>query len=70
MSKKKKKFEVVMSMNSYHTFIVEAYDEDGVHEEVMSGKHDAVEIDPRDDASLEEINPLDDAGVNIDPSRR
>ena len=70
LSKKKKKFEVVMSMNSYHTFIVEAYDEDGAHEEVMSGKHDAVEIEPRDDAYLEEINPLDDAGVHIDPSRR
>ena len=70
LSKKKKKFEVVMSMSSYHTFIVEAYTEGEAHQEVMSGQHDAVEIEPRDDPYLEEINPLDDAGVHIDPSRR
>ena len=70
LSKKKKKFEVVVSMTSYHTFIVEARDEDEAHEEVMTGQHDAVEIEPRSDMYLEEINPLDEAGNHIDPSRR
>jgi len=70
LSKKKKKFEVVISMSSYHTFIVEAYTEDDAHEEVMSGQHDAVEIEPTSDMYLEEINPLDDDGIHIDPSRR
>ena len=34
---KKKKFEVVVSMNSYHTYIVEATDEDEAYEAVVSG---------------------------------
>ncbi len=55
---KKKKFEVVVSMNSYHTYIVEAIDEDGAYEEVMSGQHDPVEIEPKDDPCLEEVNPI------------
>ncbi len=70
LSKKKKKFEVVLGMNSYHTYIVEAVDEDDAYEQVMSGQHEAVEIDPRDDPCFEEINPLDDDGIHIDPSRR
>ena len=69
-SKKKKKFEVVISMSSYHTFIVEAYTEGEAHQEVMSGQHDAVEIEPTSDMYLEEINPLDENGIHLDPSRR
>ena len=45
-------------MNSYHTYIVEAIDEDGAYEEVMSGQHDPVEIEPKDDPCLEEVNPI------------
>ena len=70
MEKKKKKFEVVVSMSSYHTFIVEAHSEGEAQAEVMSGQHDAVEIEPTSDFYLEEINPLDDDGVHVDPSRR
>ena len=78
MEKKKKKFEVVVSMSSYHTFIVEAHTEGEAQAEVMSGQHDAVEVEPtsdfyrgwRGDATVEQINSLDDDGIHIDPSRR
>jgi hypothetical protein len=56
---KKKKFEVVVSMNSYHTYIVEASNEDAAYEAVMSGKHDPVEIEPQDDPCLEGVNPIE-----------
>ena len=70
MEVKKKKFEVIVSMSSYHTFIVEAHSDEEAQAEVMSGQHDAVEVEPTSDFYLEEINPLDDDGIHIDPSRR
>ena len=70
MEVKKKKFEVIVSMSSYHTFIVEAHSEGEAQAEVMSGQHDAVEVEPTSDFYLEEINPLDDDDIHIDPSRR
>jgi hypothetical protein len=56
---KKKKFEVVVSMNSYHTYIVEATDEDEAYEAVVSGFGDLVVTEPQDDPCLEEVNPIE-----------